>query len=132
VVLDPGGSRVYVADGTGGFRIFGVWPILQGQIGQLSGNFTDVAVRGNKAYLIENGSTPGLRVVDITNPAAPVAGQVVSMERVTIQGDFAYVVNTVESGHQRIRVYDVSGPVIGTPDETVRSGESPRPASSPS
>lgn len=68
------GNRLYVADGTDGFRIFNITtPAAPAQLGIYnSPNYAyQVLVEGSYAYIADG--TTGLIVVDISNPAAPVS-----------------------------------------------------------
>ena len=82
----------------------------------------DVALSGNYAY-VASGQASGLRIVDLSNPAAPVeTGHALNTDRcpgvatwmadiVDVSGDCAYVLyydGYWSSGHYRLYIYDVS------------------------
>ena len=72
-----------------------------------------VAISGNYAFVVDVGA--GLRIMDISNPAAPtqvaLAAPITSSTsgRVAVQGDYAYV------AANGLEVYDISNPAAPTP-----------------
>jgi hypothetical protein len=106
------GSRAYVTDEQGGFRIVDISdPTAPAKIGwlQTPDNVRDVdlAVNGDFAFLLDLGSRGHLRVLDIRDPAAPVATGFRDIPApchcLTAAGDHVYV-----AGFTHFGIYDCS------------------------
>jgi hypothetical protein len=111
----------FAADGSGGYLYYGSGSVLEvaelsspgdpqpvGESAPLPGGVFGVAVAGDYAYLA-NGSG-GLRVIDVSDPSAPV--EVGFLETtgvfwgIAVSGSYAYVA----SWYSGLRVIDVSTP----------------------
>ena len=102
-------SNVYLADGTYGLQTIATdslatVPLVAGY--PMPGNSTQLAVKGNYAFVVDGVS--GVKTVDLENPhaAAPVVPQTEGANAIAIGGDYLYVAK----GDGTIMV-DVSDPV---------------------
>jgi hypothetical protein len=107
------GNYAFLADTTGGLRIFNVsGPSAPVEVSYYMGpdSVYGVAVSGQYAYLADN--MAGLRVLDVSNPAAPVEiGSLVMpgnahVYYVTIEGHYAYLTGTSTTFY----IVDISNP----------------------
>jgi hypothetical protein len=73
--ISPDGDYVYVADFSGGLRIFDVSnPSVPVEVGSYTKNLeraTQVTVKGDSVYVSDSGEI-GLHVIDVSDPAAPL------------------------------------------------------------
>ena len=94
-----GGNFIHTASGN---------PTLKATL-DTPGNAVGITVQGRYAYVADN--TSGLRIIDITNPSAPVSvgsrGSIGNVQDVAVAGKYAYVA-TDNTGFQ---VMDVSDPL---------------------
>src|SRR3990172_2867887 len=115
------GGTTYTVAVQGNYAYFGVGPrlvildignpaspALVGQTGVLPGAVRDVALAGNYAYLADYYG--GLRIIDISNPAAPSEtgfyGTPGEAWGVAVAGSYAYIA----AGDSGLRIIDVSNP----------------------
>jgi len=106
--LDVDGGYIYVADGSGGLRIYNRRNFAL--VGSLPtpGTANHVEVVGRRAFIAAG--TSGLVVVDLANPAAPTQIGIVntpgSAFRVDVEGKYCYVAD----GSGGMQVIDISVP----------------------
>lgn len=106
-VVDLEGSYAYVIDwyGLTIVRVAHGLPLMM--VGQFPGQFREVVVRRNLAYLLTGG---GLWLVDVSNPAQPsfvaVAYASSSLHDLAVQGDYLYVADLTYG----VRVFDLANP----------------------
>ncbi|MDY6904887.1 MAG: FG-GAP-like repeat-containing protein [Thermodesulfobacteriota bacterium] len=115
------GNYLYIADGSDGLKIidpdlpassdntkYRVEPALTGSLAIAGGDASGVYVSGNYAYVAAG--SQGLRIVNISNPAAPaetgfLAGtDILDANAVYVTGNYAYVAD----GTSGVKVVDIS------------------------
>lgn len=108
------GDYAYLAGGVDGMLIVDVSDLenaaLVSQYNATNAVY-DVAVQGNYAYVAD--LSDGLHIVDISDPIHPVGtGSYAGLDafRVAVDGDYAYVIDSVVNQPYWLRVIDVSSP----------------------
>jgi hypothetical protein len=109
------GNLAFVPDGPSGLQVIDVTvstePALIGSVDDAPGNYISVTVAGDYAY-VGDGFIEGLRVIDISNPVAPVQVSFyttsVSVLGVVIVDDLAYMSNCISG----LLVMDVSNSAL--------------------
>ena len=83
-------------------------------VGQIGGECNAVCIVGTRAYV---GEGPGLRILDISNPAVPVSfGHLVlgdTVRAIAVSGSLAYVGCDLPTGLQIVNVADATSPTVG-------------------
>jgi len=87
-------------------------PVVVGQTGVLPAIVADVAVAGNYAYVADE--VGGLRIIDVSNPAAPTEVGFYDTPGnaygVAVAGNYAYVADDLDG----LRIIDISNPAAPT------------------
>jgi hypothetical protein len=116
LVID--GDTLYIANYLLGLSIYDIsdrlQPVAAGHYtGPGSDGMRDVAVLGSHAYGVTfgYGVSPGLTVIDVSDPAAPAWVTTIYLQgapqRITIAGHYAYV-----AGGASLRIFDLSAPDV--------------------
>jgi hypothetical protein len=123
VAVAVSGAYAYVADGWAGLQVIHSGAYVVGGVG-MPGFAADVALSGNSAYVVTEGSPSRLQVVDIADPGAP--GLLGSVELpgvangVAVSGARAYVANA--DGLIIVDIADPANPrIMGSVDIPGRS-----------
>jgi hypothetical protein len=108
------GDTAYLANGVDGMLIVDLseptTAMLTGRYDTVNAVY-DVAVQGSYAYVADLAA--GLRIVDVSNSSHPVEigfYDGVNAFRVAVEGDYAYVIDSVVNQPYWLRVIDVSNP----------------------
>jgi hypothetical protein len=81
----------------------------------------DIAIRGSYAYMACGSG--GLMVYDVSNPSYPDSvaclQEIISMERVTIAGDYAYAIDGYSGSPFRLRTFSLENPAVPVSVDTL-------------
>jgi len=116
-----GFSCVYVANGTSGLRIMGVWDVKQIEydLGSLdtSGTANKVAVSGNYAYVADGAS--GLQIIDISNSESPTSTATIATTGYAYGADLYDNYVLLAEGTAGFRIIDITDPTNATTTVTI-------------
>jgi hypothetical protein len=114
--VEVAGHHAFIADWLYGLRVYDVRsasaPTLVGSL-QTGGAPSGLAIAGDRAYIAEGTDGGMLRIIDISNPSAPVQlGQAETSKAmaVEVRGTIAYVADESLFGPGGLRIFDVSDP----------------------
>ena len=114
------GTYAFVADWLFGLRVYDVTssfaPVLVGSLAT-GGSPSGVTVDGDRVYVAEGTNGGMLRVIDVSNPAQPIALGGVETSKamaVEVRGTTAYVADESLFGPGGLRIFDVANPAAIT------------------